>query len=98
MEIALAIGLPVAAVAMLAVLILCIMKRCHNIKMKNLKATLNPFREVLAGAPWDTNLNGDAELLEGIRFRPVGDSTLRDLRGEEESLTSGSGSGRCFVR
>ena len=94
MNIAIAIVLPVAGVAILAVLILCLMKRCHNIKMKNLKATLNPFREALSGAPWDTNLNGEAELLEGIRFRPVGDSTLRDLRGEEESFTSGSGSGR----
>jgi serine/threonine protein kinase len=66
------------------------MKGCHNKKMKNLKATLN---QALGGGPWETNHNGEGELLDGIRFRPVGDSTLRAFGAEEDSLTSGSGSG-----
>ena len=95
MQITMAIALPVAFVTILAILILCIMKYRHNIKMKNLKATLSPLREALGGAPWDNNLNGETELLDGVRFRPVGDSTLRDKWGvEESSLTSGSGSGK----
>ena len=91
-ELAIAIILPVAAVAILAVLIVCIMKRCHNIKMKSLKAS---FKEAFGAGALD-NLNGEAEIADGIRFRPVGDSTLRAF-GAEDSLTSGSGSGKKRV-
>ena len=91
-NIALAIAVPIGIIALLAVLIIFIMKHCHNTKMKNLKATLNPLREAFGVVPWDTNRNADGELFDGIRFRPVGDSTLRAF-GAEDSLTSGSGSG-----
>ena len=91
-NIAMAIAVPIVIIALLAALIIFLMKYCHNTKMKNLAATLNPIREAFGVVPWDTNRNTDGELLDGIRFRPVGDSTLRAF-GAEDSLTSGSGSG-----
>ena len=93
-----AIVVPIICVTLIAVGIVCLMKYCHNLKMKDLKETLNPFKALntFSGAPWENNINGpgETELLAGTRVRPVGDSTLRDFRGGvEESLTSGSGSG-----
>ena len=90
-QIVVAIIVPVVVVALLLVIIVFIMKRCHNIKMKNLASAMNIFQA--NGSPWERNLHGDVELLDGIRFRPVGDSTLRAFGAEEDELTSGSGSG-----
>ena len=90
-QIVVAIIVPVVVVALLLAIIVFIMKRCHNIKMKNLASAMNIFQT--NGSHWERNLNGDAELLDGIRFRPVGDSTLRAFGAEEDDLTSGSGSG-----
>ena len=88
-RLALVVSLPVVVLIILASIILVIMKSCHNKRMKKLNSS-----RWGGWLMWD---NGEdpapTDQLLGTRVQAVGDSTLREFHGNDQDMTSGSGSG-----